>query len=140
VLADTRNEEPVARKRQDTSDLTATSSRNTPKNRSAGGHNYDVLPKSRSAAGALFYMSQVYGDTARICVRCRPYWRFDGMASDSGSTTMISGRRSATKRAEIFNRTYYDQAYPAPFAALEPVVPPSDANAHTRTRNEEQVT
>lgn len=87
---------------------------NTPKNSISLWTNYDVLPKFTIGGGA-FYMSQVYGDTANL--RAVPsYWRFDGMA-----TYRINKKVDLQLNVQnIFNRTYYDQAYPAHYASIAP--------------------
>ena len=63
--------------------------------------------------GGAFYMSQVYGDTANL--RAVPsYWRFDGVA-----TYRINRKVDLQLNVQnIFNRTYYDQAYPAHYASI----------------------
>ncbi|HLX03425.1 MAG TPA: TonB-dependent siderophore receptor [Trinickia sp.] len=87
---------------------------NTPKNSISLWSNYDVTPKFTVGGGA-FYVSQVYGDTANL--RAVPsYWRFDAMA-----LYRINKKLDVQLNVQnLFNRTYFDQAYPAHYASIAP--------------------
>ncbi|WP_206996996.1 TonB-dependent receptor [Trinickia mobilis] len=87
---------------------------NTPKNSISLWSNYDVTPQFTVGGGA-FYMSQVYGDTANL--RAVPsYWRFDAMA-----LYRINKKLDVQLNVQnLFNRTYFDQAYPAHYASIAP--------------------
>ncbi len=86
----------------------------TPKNSFSLWSNYDVTPKFTIGGGA-FYMSEVYGDAANL--RAVPsYWRFDAMAQ-----YRINKRFDVQLNVQnLFNRTYFDQAYPAHYASIAP--------------------
>jgi catecholate siderophore receptor len=60
-------------------------------------------------------MSQVYGDTANL--RAVPsYWRFDAMA-----LYRINKKLDLQLNVQnLFDRTYFDQAYPAHYASIAP--------------------
>ena len=87
---------------------------NTPKNSISLWSNYDVTPKFTVGGGA-FYMSQVYGDTANL--RAVPsYWRFDAMA-----LYRINKKLDVQLNVQnLFNRTYFDQAYASHYASIAP--------------------
>ncbi|WP_179402145.1 TonB-dependent receptor [Burkholderia guangdongensis] len=87
---------------------------NTPKHSFTMWTDYDVTPKLTVGGGA-FYMSKVFGDTANE--RAVPsYWRFDAMAQ-----YRIDKRLDLQLNVQnLFNRTYFDQAYPAHFASIAP--------------------
>lgn len=87
---------------------------NTPKHSFTMWTQYDVTPKFTLGGGA-FYMSKVFGDTANL--RAVPsYWRFDAMAQ-----YRISRKLDVQLNVNnLFNRTYFDQAYPAHYASIAP--------------------
>ncbi|SMG00772.1 TonB-dependent receptor [Burkholderia singularis] len=87
---------------------------NTPKHSFTLWTNYDVTPKFTLGGGA-FYMSKVFGDTANL--RAVPsYWRFDATAQ-----YRINKKLDVQLNVQnLFNRTYYDQAYPAHYASIAP--------------------
>ncbi|WDD91896.1 TonB-dependent siderophore receptor [Burkholderia sp. FERM BP-3421] len=87
---------------------------NTPKHSFTLWTNYDVTPKFTVGGGA-FYMSKVFGDTANL--RAVPsYWRFDAMAQ-----YQINKKFDVQLNVQnLFNRSYFDQAYPAHYASIAP--------------------
>ncbi|KVT42580.1 TonB-dependent receptor [Burkholderia multivorans] len=87
---------------------------NTPKHSFTMWTNYDVTPKFTVGGGA-FYMSEVFGDPANL--RAVPsYWRFDAMAQ-----YRINKKLDLQLNVNnLFNRTYFDQAYPAHYASIAP--------------------
>ncbi|KUY77767.1 TonB-dependent receptor [Burkholderia cepacia] len=87
---------------------------NTPKHSLTMWSNYDVTPKFTVGGGA-FYMSEVFGDPANL--RAVPsYWRFDAMAQ-----YRINKKLDLQLNVNnLFNRTYFDQAYPAHYASIAP--------------------
>ncbi len=101
---------------------------NTPKNSISLWTNYDVLPKFTIGGGA-FYMSQVYGDTANL--RAVPsYW----CASAAWRQYRILKKIDLQLNVQnIFNRTYYDQAYPAYYVAIVTSQPAPPSRHSTRT-------
>ncbi|WP_322011259.1 TonB-dependent siderophore receptor [Paraburkholderia sp. J12] len=87
---------------------------NTPKNSFTMWTTYDVLPQFTIGGGA-FYMSQVYGDTANLHA-VPSYWRFDATA-DYRINKHLEVQLNVQN---LFNRTYFDQAYPTHYASIAP--------------------
>ena len=87
---------------------------NTPRNSLSLWTTYDVLPQFTIGGGA-FYMSQVFGDTANVHA-VPSYWRFD-------ATAQYRINRHFDVRLNVqnlFNRKYFDQAYPTHYASIAP--------------------
>ncbi|PXW17644.1 TonB-dependent receptor [Paraburkholderia caballeronis] len=87
---------------------------NTPRNSLSLWTTYDVLPQFTIGGGA-FYMSQVFGDTANVHA-VPSYWRFDATAR-----YRINKHFDVQLNVQnLFNRTYFDQAYPTHYASIAP--------------------
>ncbi len=87
---------------------------NTPKHSFTMWTQYDFTPKFTLGGGA-FYMSEVYGDPANQ--RAVPsYWRFDAMAQ----YRFHKNFNIQVNVQNLFNRKYFDQAYPAHYASIAP--------------------
>jgi len=87
---------------------------NTPRNSLSLWTTYDVLPQFTVGGGA-FYMSQVFGDTANLHA-VPSYWRFDATAR-----YRIDKRFDVQLNVQnLFNRKYFDQAYPTHYASIAP--------------------
>ncbi|AJC22491.1 TonB-dependent receptor [Pandoraea pulmonicola] len=87
---------------------------NTPRNSFSLWTTYDIIP-AVTVGGGAFYTSSVFGDPANLR-EIPAYWRFDAMAA-----WRINKKITAQLNVQnIFNRRYFDQAYPAHYASMAP--------------------
>ena len=87
---------------------------NTPENSFSLWSTYKVLPKLTVGAGAYFVDKQ-YGNAANTA-SIPAYWRFDAMAGYQVNKHV----NVQLNVFNLFNKTYYDQAYAAHYASIAP--------------------
>ena len=87
---------------------------NTPENSFSLWSTYKVMPKLTLGAGA-YYVGKQYGNAANTNY-IPSYWRFDAMAG-----YRINKHVGVQLNVfNVFNKTYYDQAYAAHYASIAP--------------------
>ncbi|KAB0622316.1 TonB-dependent siderophore receptor [Castellaniella defragrans] len=87
---------------------------NTPESSFSLWNTYDFTPQFTAGVGAYFVDKQ-YGNEANT-VSIPSYWRFDAMASYRFSKTVDL----QVNVNNLFNKTYYDKAYPSHYASIAP--------------------
>jgi len=87
---------------------------NTPESSFSLWNTYAFTPQLTAGVGAYFVDKQ-YGNEANT-VSIPSYWRFDAMAGYKFNKTVDL----QINVNNLFNKTYYDKAYPAHYAAIAP--------------------
>ncbi|CAM5201150.1 Catecholate siderophore receptor OS=Castellaniella defragrans OX=75697 GN=HNR28_002483 PE=3 SV=1 [Castellaniella defragrans] len=87
---------------------------NTPRNSFSLWNTYAFTPKLSAGVGA-FYVDKQYGNVQNT-VSIPSYWRFDAMASYRFNKTVDL----QINVNNLFNKTYYDAAYPSHYASIAP--------------------
>lgn len=87
---------------------------NTPENSFSLWTTYQALPDLTVGAGA-YYVDKQYGDTANQTY-IPSYWRFDAMAGYRFNKRL----NMQLNVFNLFNKTYYNKAYPAHYANIAP--------------------
>ncbi len=87
---------------------------NTPKSSFSLWNTYAFTPQFTAGVGAYFVDKQ-YGNEANT-ISIPSYWRFDAMASYKFNKTVDL----QINVNNLFNKTYYDKAYPSHYASIAP--------------------